>query len=136
MSKYGVISVPYFPVFELNTEKYGTEVTPYLDTFHAVLEILIRFHCKNIKQQNSYKDVWPCHTSLMQSFGKIVNSKANNYFHKKPPSYVPDWIRNTSLNYVLLTLVIKWEISQSITLMSGCRYIYIYSYIIANVYIP
>ena len=30
MSKYGVISSPYFPV------KYGPEITPYLDTFHAV----------------------------------------------------------------------------------------------------
>ena len=36
MSKYGVISVPYFPVFGLNTGKYGPEITPYLDTFHAV----------------------------------------------------------------------------------------------------
>ena len=36
MSKYGVISGPYFPVFGLNTGKYGPEITPYLDTFHAV----------------------------------------------------------------------------------------------------
>ena len=39
VSKYGVISGPYFPVFELNTGKYGPEITPYLDTFHAVFEI-------------------------------------------------------------------------------------------------
>ena len=36
VSKYGVISGPYFPVFELNTGKYGPEITPYFDTFHAV----------------------------------------------------------------------------------------------------
>ena len=30
-------SGPYFPVFALNTGKYGPEKTPYLDTFHAVL---------------------------------------------------------------------------------------------------
>ena len=48
VSKYGVISGPYFPVFGLNTErsnlsvfspntgKYGPEINPYLDTFHAV----------------------------------------------------------------------------------------------------
>ena len=36
MSKYGVFSGPYFPVFGLNTGKYGPEKTPYLDTFHAV----------------------------------------------------------------------------------------------------
>ena len=46
MSKYGVISSTYFPVFGLNTEisvfspnteKYGPEITPYLDTFHGVV---------------------------------------------------------------------------------------------------
>ena len=50
MSKYGVISGPYFPVFGLNTGiygvnpntgKYGPEITPYLDTFHAVHIITI-----------------------------------------------------------------------------------------------
>ena len=34
--KYGVFSGPYFPLFELNTTKYGPEKTLYLDTFHAV----------------------------------------------------------------------------------------------------
>ena len=49
VSKDGVISGPYFPVFGLNMEryevssvfnpnagKYGPEITPYLDTFHEV----------------------------------------------------------------------------------------------------
>ena len=27
---------PYFPVFSLNTGKYGPEKIPYLDTFHAM----------------------------------------------------------------------------------------------------
>ena len=36
LSKYGVISVPYFTVFSPNAGKYGPEITPYLDTFHAV----------------------------------------------------------------------------------------------------
>ena len=49
VSKYGVFSGPYFPVFGLNREiygvnlriqsqytgKYGPEKTPYLDAFHA-----------------------------------------------------------------------------------------------------
>ena len=35
-SKYGVFSGPYFPVFKLNTRKYGPEKNPFLDTFHAV----------------------------------------------------------------------------------------------------
>ena len=36
VSKYGVFSGLYFPVFGLNTGKYGAEKTPHLDTFHAV----------------------------------------------------------------------------------------------------
>ena len=42
VSKYGVFSGPYFPVFRLITEtyskwgKYRPEKFPYLDTFHAV----------------------------------------------------------------------------------------------------
>ena len=31
VSKYGVVSGPYFPVFSPNREKYGPEKTPYLD---------------------------------------------------------------------------------------------------------
>ena len=48
MSKYGVISGPYFPEFALNMEiyclntgKYGPEITLYLNTFHAVISTAI-----------------------------------------------------------------------------------------------
>ena len=34
------MSGPYFPVFRLNTEKYGPEITPYLDTVHVVTNII------------------------------------------------------------------------------------------------
>ena len=37
VSKYGVFSGAYFPVFSPNTGKYRIKKTPYLDTFHAVL---------------------------------------------------------------------------------------------------
>ena len=33
VSKYGVISVPYFPIYSPNIGKYGPEITPHLDTF-------------------------------------------------------------------------------------------------------
>ena len=36
MSKYGVISDPYFVLLAPNIGKYGPEITLYLDTFHAV----------------------------------------------------------------------------------------------------
>ena len=39
VSKYRVISALYFPVFSPNTEIYGPEITPYLDTFHTVVPI-------------------------------------------------------------------------------------------------
>ena len=39
VSKYGVISGPYFLVFGLKTGKYRPEKTPYLDTFHTMVDI-------------------------------------------------------------------------------------------------
>ena len=41
VSKYGVIYGSYFPAANLKTGKYGPEIAPYLDTFHAVLLILL-----------------------------------------------------------------------------------------------
>ena len=41
VSKYGVFSGPYFPVFSPNTGIDGPEITPYLDTFHAVTVLLL-----------------------------------------------------------------------------------------------
>ena len=43
VSKYRVISGPYFPVFSPNTGQYGPEITPYLDTFHAVTYFLVTY---------------------------------------------------------------------------------------------
>ena len=37
MSKYGVFSSPFFPVFGLNTGKYRPEKTPHLCTFYVVV---------------------------------------------------------------------------------------------------
>ena len=36
VSKYGVISGQYFPVFSSNARSNGPEITSYLDNFHAV----------------------------------------------------------------------------------------------------
>ena len=38
VSRYGVFSDLYFPVFSRNTGKYEPEKNPYLDTFYAVLQ--------------------------------------------------------------------------------------------------
>ena len=37
VSKYGVFSDPYFPVFSPNTGKYRPDKTPHLDIFYAVI---------------------------------------------------------------------------------------------------
>ena len=56
MFKYGVISGPYFLVFGLNTGKYGPEITPYLDTFHAVNETFLNGLDKlNARKVNTIK---------------------------------------------------------------------------------
>ena len=41
----GVFSAPYFLAFSQNTGKYGTEKTPYLDTFQAVCRKYFRIIC-------------------------------------------------------------------------------------------
>ena len=48
VSKYGVCSGPYFPVFSPNTEKYGPKITPYLDTFHAAIVVIDTEHYESI----------------------------------------------------------------------------------------
>ena len=61
-----IFSGPYFPVFVLNMEiysvnlrikfeygKYRTEKTPYLNTFHAVLDI-----CLEVIDGRSYKNIF------------------------------------------------------------------------------
>ena len=55
VSKYGVISGPYFPVFGPNTGKYGPEITPYLDTFHAVTTSQSALTCKFIKNEFQHR---------------------------------------------------------------------------------
>ena len=74
MSKYAVISGPYFLVFGLNTEIYGValpiqseyrkirtrQLSPYLDTFHAVIlsqkDLLIQFESESLFYQAAF--IW------------------------------------------------------------------------------
>ena len=56
MSKYGVFSGPYYPVFGLNTGKYGPGKTPSLDTFHAVVCVTINpLNANPTKRSNTFK---------------------------------------------------------------------------------
>ena len=57
VTKYGVTSGPCFPILIPNTGKYGPEISPYLDTSHAVMivDILSRFRLTKIKCNIIYK---------------------------------------------------------------------------------
>ena len=54
MSKYGGISGPYFPVLGLNTGKYGPEITPYLNTFHAVFMMMMNCVCGMVERRKTF----------------------------------------------------------------------------------
>ena len=65
VSKYGVFSGSYFPVFSPNMGKYGTEETPYWDTFHAV-----KLTHKNIQELLSIivyhlRNIWKCYQAKL-----------------------------------------------------------------------
>ena len=71
VSKYGVIAGP-------NTGKYGPEITPYLDTFHAVVTkigIMSHGHFDNSKQKwiYSHEYIFPFVQERLEenSLGKV-----------------------------------------------------------------
>ena len=85
VSKYGVTSGAYFPVFGLNTEIYGVnsvfspnkgkyqpEVTPYLGTFHAVLG------CLYLRFKNSPSFHWSCYKNIFNPLMPGGNKKVTH----------------------------------------------------------
>ena len=74
VSKYGVISGLYFPVFGLNTGKYGPEITPYLVTFHAVIEKIFNFHQRELQERCS----WPKPQKTLDQTYKSFNNNRQN----------------------------------------------------------
>ena len=56
MTKYEVISGPYFSVSSLNTGKYGPEITPYLGTFQVVKIFSWRIRCVALDGTESSKE--------------------------------------------------------------------------------
>ena len=79
MSKYGVFSDPYFPVFGLNTGKYGPEKTTNLDTFHAV-----------IPHANFLVALSTDHTPVTISISKNKNRVHGHGFWKFNSSFLSD----------------------------------------------
>ena len=43
VSKYGAFPGLYFPIFGSNMGKYGPEITPYLNSFQAVFDLVFVF---------------------------------------------------------------------------------------------
>ena len=64
VSKRGVISGLYFPVFSPNTGKHGLEITSYLDTVHAVLKAFfsrgaaIMYPVKHLRKSFLWKNMF------------------------------------------------------------------------------
>ena len=72
MSKYGVISGPYFPVFSPNIGKYRPDMTPYLDTFHAVILKLFTQERVLVASYTSYTAITFGKTYLFKAFKKVT----------------------------------------------------------------
>ena len=68
LSKYGVFCGSYFPLFRLNTAKYGPEKTPYLDIFRAATEVAVRRYSLKICSEKHFKS--SSKTSAMRPFFK------------------------------------------------------------------
>ena len=66
VSKYGVISGPHFPIFGLNTGKYGPEITTYLDIFHAV--------SVNVKFENKVFHLFMQVNLISTNFGLVLKT--------------------------------------------------------------
>ena len=75
VSKCGVSSGPHFPLFGLNTEKYGPEKTTYLDTFHAVEEA--ETAVKRLKLDNQNYII--ARDLLSKPFGNNDSEKYRNF---------------------------------------------------------
>ena len=82
VSKYHVFCGPYIPVFGLNSEKYGPEKAPYLETFHAVysMSTVWTFHCKENKH-DEYRGE-DCMTNFFE-FLREPTMNINNFEKKK-----------------------------------------------------
>ena len=82
VSKYGVISGPLFTeeisVFFPNTGKYRPEITPYLDTFHAVVFKHYNLMFYPLKSKITYKN-WQTKKQNMALF-KSVQLYSGVYF--------------------------------------------------------
>ena len=86
--RYGHFSCPYFPVFRLNTGKYGPEKTSYLDTFLAVTPLAGSIVILLIQRTFS------CCLQFILHKNKISLTHCWTMF----PFYIP-WIHQKAISY-------------------------------------
>ena len=96
MSKYGVISGPYFPVFALNTGKCGPEINPYLDILHAL-------YMQKDKINYPASIIWEANLHLLSKIGAI--EKSFNSINSR--TAVNRQFLYRQLSFVLLTRIHK-----------------------------
>ena len=75
-------------IFSPNTGKYRPEITPYLDTFHTVMEILYLHDCQRISRaipeyfrKNSKQSLWNENHSFKLIFRKNSLNASDILFH-------------------------------------------------------
>ena len=110
MSKYGGFSGPYFPVFGLNTERYGVsftpylsvfspntekyepEKTPYLDIFHVVIAYLYG-NIQNKPKRRCYKDTFnQTYTLILLLSNTTINIFAKTTFEQIMVNFSINWL--------------------------------------------
>ena len=110
MSQYGVIFGAYFPLFGLNTGKYGPEITPHLGTFQAVKTIHIlhsRYHPKILEHilKNKQKSKFVCiHEILLLIIMKMKMKQKNRSYR-----YLIDVRLDMNENIVNIQSVLPWH---------------------------
>ena len=106
--KYRVFSGPYFPVFGLNTGKYGPEKTSYSDTFHTMYKMHI------IMQYTHFESLNNIHCTKMKFSIKDLFSKCEQ-IHKKPRI----WSYLLKKSLIKNFLMVQW--SPHIVTFAICR---------------
>ena len=104
MSKFGVIwslfsSGPYFPVFGLNTGKYGAEITSYLNTFQTVW--VFRFNFDNQQLISLFLMHHNARQRVFQSQGRDCKMSKNLF------KIIRCWL----VTHIMCLLKFNWQIS-------------------------
>ena len=132
VSKYGVISGPYFLIFGLNTGKYELEITPCLDTFQAANGkrnvLILIYRCLRssswtkrsvfiqLQEQNQYPQFWvpgPTHTWAQRLNRSTVQPKfseiLDNNWKIKVAKYRAKELSRSKMVVILSCLALIWR---------------------------